>query len=192
MIEYDSTDTDQGNFMSRLTGLWGLGAGAAVQHRRAWQALRYQALLVGDAPQQGCELPALRPGQRGAELSLMIAHHLPDLLQHVPAQVGQVQRVRAPVGRIAPALDQAALLEFVDHEHHAGGVQPQQLPYRLLRLALVGREPVEHPGVALFEAKRCEQLTEAAGEVEAELDKDQPEVVVGRRLSSHTWILSKS
>jgi len=160
-----------------------------------WHALRGQALLVGDAAEQAQQLAALGVGQRGAELLLVSADHLLGPAEHVPALIGQVQGMRTPVRGITPALDKPALLELVHQENHARGVQPEQLAESLLRLALVSREPGEHPGVTLLKAEGLEQLPEHASRVVPQLDKEQAEapVIVGTRrlgLTGHSDTLS--
>ena len=100
--------------------------------------------------------------------------------------------MRAPVGRVPPPLDQPALFELVHQEHHARGVQAQQVPQGLLRRPFAGGQPEQHPGLALFQAERREQLTERARGEEAQLDQEQAEpaalvfVRPGRRIAGHS------
>ena len=91
------------------------------------------------------------------------------LAQRVPALGGQVQRVGAPVGGVAPAFDQAALFELVDQEDHPGRVEPDELAEGLLGESLVRGQPGEHPGVAGLEAERGKPFAELPGQVESEL-----------------------
>src|SRR6516225_5402096 len=104
-------------------------AGRAVQ---AGQAGLGDALLLGQPAQQGRQLPALRSGERGADLAGVPGTGLLRLAELGPALIGQVEGVGTPVGGIAPALDQPALFQLVDQEDHAGGVEPHELPDGLL------------------------------------------------------------
>ena len=134
------------------------------------------ALLGGQTAQQAGQLDALGRRQRGADLVLMAVAGSLNLTERVPALLGQVQRVGAAVGGVAPAFDQAALLEFVDQEDHPGRVEPDELAERLLGEPLVGGQPGEHPGVAGLEAERGELFAEPPGQVESELDQQVGEV----------------
>src|SRR6266576_395122 len=97
----------------------------------------------------------------------------PHPRQHRLAWPGQVQRVRSPVGGIAPALDQPQPLQLVHQEDHLGGVDPQQRGDRLLRLALVGRQPDQHSGLPLLQAERREPLPELPPGLKAQLDQEE-------------------
>jgi hypothetical protein len=60
-----------------------------------------------------------------------------NLAERVPALLGQVQGVGAPVSGVPPTFDQAALFELVDQEDHPGGVEPDELAEGLLRQPFV-------------------------------------------------------
>ena len=81
--------------------------------------------------------------------------------------------MRSPVGGIAPALDQPQPLQLVHQEDHLGGVDPQQCGDRLLRLALVGRQPGQHSGLPLLQAERREPLPELPPGLKAQLDQEE-------------------
>ena len=85
--------------------------------------------------------------------------------------------MRAPVGRVAPALDQAALLQIVDEEDHAGRVEAHQLPDGLLGPSLVRGQPGQHAELARLEAQRGELLAEPPGHVKTQLDQEVRQVV---------------
>src|SRR5262249_22867192 len=103
------------------------------------ERLGCQSLLRRDPAQQDEQLLALLTGQAGRDAGLMLGGDGPHPRQHRLARPGQVQRVRPPVGGIAPALDQPQPLQLVHQEDHLGGVDPPQRGDRLPRLALVGR-----------------------------------------------------
>src|ERR1043165_9076116 len=58
-----------------------------------------EALLVGDALQEPGELRALLGIEGGAQIVVVGAGELPHLHEHLPAAVGEVQRVMPPVRR---------------------------------------------------------------------------------------------
>jgi hypothetical protein len=140
------------------------------------QALLGDALLGGQPAKQAGQLDALGPGQRGADLVLVAAAGGLYLAQHVTSLRGQVQRVGAPVGGVATAFDQAALLELVDQEHHPGGVEPDELAQGLLRQPLVGGQPEKHSGVPRLQAERREPFAELPGQVRSQLHQQEGEV----------------
>jgi len=158
--------------IGRTRGAAAGSAGPGARLLRAGQAVGRHAPFGRDLTQQADQLRALGLGERGAEASLVHGHYLLGLPQRVPAAVGQVERVRAPVGRVTPPLDQPALFELVHQEDHARGVEAHQLSERLLRRALVGSEPHEQAGLALFEAEGREKLAERTCGEEAQLDQE--------------------
>src|SRR5215469_520777 len=159
--------------------------------RDAGEVVLGDALLGGQPAQQAGQLDALIPGQRGADLVLMTVPRGAHLAQLVAALRGQVQRVGAAVGGVAPPFDQAALFELVDQEDHPGGVEPEQLADGLLGLPLVGGQPEQQPGMPRLEVERCEPLAELPRHVEAELHQQVGEVLLARTLAFiHLWRLS--
>jgi hypothetical protein len=148
------------------------------------------ALLGGQTAQQAGQLDALGRRQRGADLVLMAVAGSLYLAERVPAFLGQVQRVGAAVGGVAPAFDQAALFELVDQEDHPGGVEPDELAEGLLRQSLVGGQPDEHSGVTRFQAERRESFAEFPGQVRSELHQQEGEVP-GVRVFIHALTLSQ-
>jgi hypothetical protein len=134
------------------------------------------ALLGGQPAQQAGQLDAFGRGQGGADLVLVAATGGLHLGERVAALRGQVQRVGAAVGWVAPAFDQAALLELVDQEDHPGGVEPDELAEGLLRQAFVGGQSDEHSSVARLQAERREPFAELPGQVHSELHQQEGEV----------------
>jgi len=150
------------------------------------------ALLGGQTAQQAGQLDALGRRQRGADLVLMAVAGSLYLAERVPAFLGQVQRVGAAVGGVAPAFDQAALFELVDQEDHPGGVEPDELADGLLGQPLVGGQPEQHPGVPRLEAERGEPLAELPGHVEPKLDQQVGKILLAcARVLIHLARLSR-
>jgi hypothetical protein len=147
------------------------------------------SLFGGQTAQQAGQLDALSPGQRGADLVLVAAARSLYLAERVPALLGQVQGVGAPVSGVPPTFDQAALFELVDQEDHPGGVEPDELTEGLLRQTFVSGQPDEHPGVARLQAERRQPFAELPGQVRSELHQ-QEGVVPGFRVFIHPPTLS--
>ena len=149
-------------------------------------------LLPRHHAEQGDELRTLVLGEPRGELRLVLLGHRPDPVHRGQALIGEVERVRAPVGGVAPALDQAELFQLVHQEDHPGRVHPDHLGDGLLGPALVRGQPDEHPGVTLLQAQRGQPLAEPPRPVQPQLDEQEGQVIYrndrggGARLS--TWL----
>src|SRR5919107_1929783 len=72
-----------------------------------------EAAVGSDSGEQCGEGGALVLPEGGADLDVVSVAGLTDEAEQGAARVGQVQRVQPSVGRVAPALDQAALVQPV-------------------------------------------------------------------------------
>src|SRR5690349_14712026 len=102
-----------------------------------------QRLLVDDLLQQGEEALAVGLTHPLRQLLLVLGGDLAAAGEAALAFRGQVEGADAPVLRVRPPLDQAALLEFVDQGDHAAGGNFDRRADRLLRLPLAGGDEVE-------------------------------------------------
>jgi hypothetical protein len=91
--------------------------------------------------------------------------------------------VAAPVGGVAPALQEPGRLAVVDDRDHGARVDPQPVGQLLLGDAVVGAEHGDHGELARVEAEGLHGLGEAAAGGQAELGQEKPGVL--RQLSGH-------
>src|SRR5205823_2636926 len=82
--------------------------------------------------QQRVELFPLLVVQRGEQLVLRAARQLPTAAQRLPTLGRDMKRVRAPVARMPPALDETLRLQLVDRRNHRAGIDPDALAERVL------------------------------------------------------------
>jgi hypothetical protein len=111
--------------------------------------------------------------ERSHELLLLIHRHVPELLQQFVPSSRQVQLVGAPVGGVATALHQAALLEVVYEGHDGAAVQHERSAQCLLRLAFLDDDVAEHAEVPRVKAPRGKALGEAPMLVGAQLGQQE-------------------
>jgi hypothetical protein len=128
-----------------------------------------QALLVRDALQEAGELRPLLRVERGAQVVVVSAAELPHRRQHLPAAVGEVQRVMPPVGGTGPSLDEPLVIERVEDGDNPARHHPH---VRRDRLLTAPRRPGDHAQQTRLrrrEAERFDALGKPAGRVRADL-----------------------
>jgi hypothetical protein len=92
-------------------------------------------VLFRELQQQPVELRALLGAERGEQLLLDASRAGAQVLERAPAGVGERDDVAPAVGRVAAALDEAALLELVEQPDQLSAVVAERVGDRALRLA---------------------------------------------------------
>ena len=95
----------------------------------------------------------------------MLTRDPPDLSQRIAPLLGQVQRIRATVGRAIPSLDEPALLELVEQRHEAAREHAEFFAERLLAEAVSLSEDPQNAHVRRFQVQRGQTLREPHGGV---------------------------
>ena len=103
----------------------------------------------------------------------MLLGYALEVGKHLAPRGSEVERVRAPVARVAAALGEPALLQVVDERDHGAAVDPQRVAERLLGLALGGREVAEHSEMPGVEVESGESFGEAPMRVGAQLGQQE-------------------
>jgi len=132
-----------------------------------------EALRRSDTLEHLDEPSTLGGVQRRQQSLLLVHRHVPELLKQFVASSGQVQLVGAPVGGVAAALQEAALLEVVDEGHDGAAVEHERPAQCLLRLAFLRDDVAEHAEVPRVKAERGKALREAPMLVSAQLRQQE-------------------
>lgn len=134
--------------------------------------------MCGDAAQQSLELGPVGLIERGENFVLdRIGLDLGGCEQRASA-IGQMDRVRAAVGRVWSALDQSPFFQFIDEPDHGVAVNMQKVGEFLLAAPVGGGEMVEDPEVCGVESERGKPRREPARDVMADLgQQEHPSIV---------------
>jgi len=128
-----------------------------------------EAVVVGDPGEQGAQLGPLGGVEGGAHRVVVSARSLPDSTQQQVSGIGEVQRVQAPVVRVAPPLEDSTLFEGVDERDEPARWRAQQSGQGLLGLAGARRDGAEQPGLGRHEIQLRDSLGETGALVVAVL-----------------------
>ena len=134
---------------------------------------RREALRVGNALENRDELRALRGVEGRQQLGLVLLRYSFEVGKEVAPRGRQVERVCAPVVRVAAPLGEPALLEVIDQRDDGAAVDPQRPAQRLLGLALGGGQVAEHSAVSGVKAVSGEALCESPMRVGAQLRQQE-------------------
>lgn len=129
---------------------------------------RGEAVVVGDAGEQGAQLCALAGVEAAADCVVVRPAHGSDPPEELAPVRCQVQGVQSAVGRVAAALDEATLGEHVDETDQPARWGPEQLRHGLLALPGRGRDRSEQPGLRGRQVQGGDPLGELAGGVRTE------------------------
>ena len=117
--------------------------------------------VVVDAADRRDEPVPLSRGQSGKDLPVEPVRRCLGLLEDSSTRGREVERVGAPVVRVAPALHQAMPLETVDEGDHDAAADAGEIGDALLRDAVRGGDAMQHRVGLRDEPERSEELTEA-------------------------------
>jgi hypothetical protein len=130
------------------------------------------ALLFCYTPKQRRELAALDRAERAPEPAAVFARRSRRVLESFVAARCEIERVAAPIGRVAATFDEPVGLEIVDKKHHRVRTHPERPAQCLLGLTLGGDQSTQHADVTRLEPQRGERLLELGGDVKAQLHQE--------------------
>ena len=138
--------------------------------------------LFGRDPRQEPASWARSDGVRAAQSAvLMLLPDMPDLFQGFASRPGQVQRIRTPVGRAVPPLDQAQPLELVEHPDQPAREHAQPLAQCLLAEAVGRADDPQDPRMRRLEPQRLQPLREPRGGMGPDLRQQEGGLVARYR-----------
>jgi len=132
-----------------------------------------EALRLGNALQKRDEARPFRCVEGSQQLGLVRRGYAVEVCKHGAPRGRQVERVRAPVDRVASPLGEATMLEVIDERDHGAAVDPKRDAEGLLRPALGSGEVTEHPEVSRMEVELGQALGEAPMRVGAQLHQEE-------------------
>ena len=111
--------------------------------------------------------------ERSAELVFVLAGRADHPLQHLFSFSGQVQGVRATVGRAWLAFDELALFKLVDEHDNAAAGESEVVRERLLGEPVGRADVAQRAGMVRLEAERCQALLVEPAAFGAELGQQK-------------------
>jgi hypothetical protein len=109
--------------------------------------------VIGEALQKRDEVRAVGLVDAGEQLSLLLVGGALGARKQLVGGGGEVNGVSTPVGGVAAAFDESAVLEVVDEADHRVAVDAQDVGELLLGLSLVSRQVYEQPEVTRPQAQ---------------------------------------
>ncbi len=127
----------------------------------------------GDALKERKELSSLALVERCENFRFQCVGLGLHRLEYLADIVGEVDRVRAPVGRMRLPGHQCAFLELVDQSHHRVAVDPQQIREFLLAAAIRNGQLGEDCEVGRVEIQSRQLLGELVRHVKTDLRQQE-------------------